>query len=72
MKKISILICVLNAIVALGQEKADFNKFISNFEVIQTDTISKADVWRPRLHIDKESVVSFVTTGDDCECEKGM
>lgn len=72
MKKIIIFLFVLNINVLLSQEKTNFNKFLSNFEIIQADTISKADVWRPKLHIDKESVISFVTTENDCKCEEGM
>ncbi|RNC63671.1 hypothetical protein D7D25_15295 [Proteiniphilum sp. X52] len=72
MKKIIIFLFVLNINVLLSQEKIDFDEFLSKFEIIQADTISKADVWCPRLHINKESVISFVTTENDCKCEEGM
>lgn len=57
--------------VVSGQQQPEFEKYISNFEPMLKETLSKPEMAPSRRQIDKAFVQRFLTRENDCECEKG-
>ena len=71
MRTLIVFLWFLPIAVISGQQHTEFEKYISNFEPMLKETLSKPEMAPSRRQIDKAFVQRFLINENDCECEKG-